>query len=68
MSCIQFGEKLTTRADMQKGEGSRRLGKQHRAKEAADWAEMGPGRATQAGRPSPFRGPVTPFSFDLAAI
>jgi hypothetical protein len=25
---------------MQKGGGSRRLGKQHRAKEAADWAEV----------------------------
>jgi hypothetical protein len=27
---------------------------------------MGPGRSAQADRPSPFRGPVTPF--DLAAI
>jgi hypothetical protein len=51
---------------MQKGEGSRRLGKQHRAKEAADWAEMGPGRSAQAGRPNPFRGPVGP-PFDLDA-
>jgi hypothetical protein len=33
---IQLGEKLTTRAHMQKGEGSRRLGKQHRAKEATN--------------------------------
>jgi hypothetical protein len=32
---------------MQKGEGSRRLGKQHRAREATDWAEMGPGRPAQ---------------------
>jgi hypothetical protein len=48
-----------TRAHMQKGQGSRRLGNQHRAKEAADWAEM--------GRSDPFRGPATP-PFDLAAI
>jgi hypothetical protein len=59
-SFIQFGEKLTTRAHMQKGGKSRRLGKQHRAKEAADWAEVGPGRSAKAGRPSPFRGPVGP--------
>jgi hypothetical protein len=45
---------------MQKGEGSRRLGNQRQAKEAADWTEMGPGRSAQAGRPSPFRGPVAP--------
>jgi hypothetical protein len=51
---------------MQKGEGSRRLGKQHRAKEATDWAEMGPGWSTQAGWPSPFQGPVGP-PFDLDA-
>jgi hypothetical protein len=51
---------------MQKGEGSRRLGNRHRAKEAADWAEMGPGRSAQASRPSPFQGSVsTPF--DLGA-
>jgi hypothetical protein len=38
---------------MQKGEGSRRLGKQHRAKEATNWAEMGPGRSAQhVSRPS----------------
>jgi hypothetical protein len=55
-----------TRAHMQKGEGSRRLGKQHRAKEVVDWAEMGPGRSAQDGRPSPFRGPVGP-PFDLGA-
>jgi hypothetical protein len=64
-SFIQFGEKLTTRAHMQKREGSRRLGNQRRAKEAMNWAEMGPCRSTQAGRPSPFRGPVPPF--DLGA-
>jgi hypothetical protein len=46
---------------MQIREDSRRLGNQHRAKEAADWVEVGP------GRPSPFRGPVAP-PFDLAAI
>jgi hypothetical protein len=48
------------------GEGSRRLRNRHHAKEVADWAEMGLGRSAQAGRPGPFRGPVTPF--DLAAI
>jgi hypothetical protein len=47
---------------MQKGEGSRRLGNQHHAKEAGNWAWMGPGRPAQ---PSP--GPISP-SFDLAAI
>jgi hypothetical protein len=51
---------------MQKGGGSRRLWNQRRANEAADWAEMGPGRSAQAGRPSPFQGPVGP-SFDLGA-
>jgi hypothetical protein len=45
---------------MQKGEGSRRLGNQRRAKEAADWAEMGPGRSAHARAQSP--------PFDLAAI
>jgi hypothetical protein len=53
------------------GGGSRRLGKQRRAKEAADWAEVGgPGRPpmkeAQAGRPNPFRGQVAP-PFDLDA-
>jgi hypothetical protein len=43
---------------MQKGRGSRRLGKQHRAKEAT--------KEAQAGRPSPFRGPVG-LPFDLGA-
>jgi hypothetical protein len=66
-SFVQFGEKLATRAHMQKGGGYRRLGKQHRAKEAADWAEVGPDRSAQAGRPSPFRGPVGP-PFDLDAF
>jgi hypothetical protein len=37
-SYIQFGEKLTTRAQVQEGEGSRRLRNQHRAKEATGWA------------------------------
>jgi hypothetical protein len=51
---------------MQKGEDSRRLGKQHRAKDDVDWAEMGPSRLAKAGWPSPLRGLVgTPF--DLAA-
>jgi hypothetical protein len=47
---------------MQKGEESRRLGNRHRAKEAASWAEMGPGRSTQ-----PIPGPSQP-PFNLAAI
>jgi hypothetical protein len=47
---------------MQKGEGSRRLGKQHWAKEATDWAEVGPGRPAE-----PSSGPCQP-SFDLATI
>jgi hypothetical protein len=51
---------------MQKGRGSRRQGKQHGAKEATDWAELGPRRSAQAGRPSPFRGPVG-LPFDLVA-
>jgi hypothetical protein len=39
---------------MQKGE-DRRIGKQRRAKEVADWAEVGPGRPAQPiSRPSPF--------------
>jgi hypothetical protein len=52
---------------MQKGETSRRHGNRHRAKEAAGWAWMGPGRPAQAGRPSPVQGPFVP-SFALAAI
>jgi hypothetical protein len=51
---------------MQKGEDSRRLEKQHRAKEAMGWDEVGPGRSAQVGRPSPLRGPVGP-PFDLDA-
>jgi hypothetical protein len=47
---------------MQKGGGSRRLGKQHRAKQAVGWAEVGPGRPAQ-----PILGPSRP-PFDLAAI
>jgi hypothetical protein len=46
---------------MQLGKDSRRLGNRQRAKEAAGWAKVGPGRQAQ-----PFRGPVAPF--DLAAI
>jgi hypothetical protein len=42
------------------GGDSRRLGKQHRAKEAVSWAEVGPGRSAQVGRPSTLRGPVGP--------
>jgi hypothetical protein len=51
---------------MQKGEGSRSLGNQRRAKEATNWAEMGAGRSAQAGRPNLFRGPVG-SPFDLGA-
>jgi hypothetical protein len=43
MSYVQLGEKLTTRAHMEKGEGSRRHGNQLRAKEAGNWARIGPG-------------------------
>jgi hypothetical protein len=47
---------------MQQGEGSRRLGNRHQAKQAIGWAEMGPGRPAQSisklSRPP----------FDLAAI
>jgi hypothetical protein len=46
---------------MQKGGGSRRLGKQRRAKEAADWAEVGPGGPAQ-----PISRPNQPL-FDLDA-
>jgi hypothetical protein len=47
---------------MQKGEDSRRLGKQHRAKEGADWAEVGPGRPAQ-----PTSGPNhAPFDLDAS--
>jgi hypothetical protein len=56
-----------TRAHMQKGGGSRRLGNRRHAKEVGYWAEVGPGRSAQAGRPGPFRGPVA-SPFDLAAI
>jgi hypothetical protein len=66
-SYVQLGEKLTTRAYMQKGEGSRRLGNRRHAKEAENWAWMGPGQSAQASRPSPVQGPFAP-SFDLAAI
>jgi hypothetical protein len=66
-SYIQLRVKLTTRAHMQKGEGSIRLRNRRRAKEAGNWAGMGPGWSAQAGRPSPFQGPVT-SPFDLATI
>jgi hypothetical protein len=50
---------------MQKGGGSRRLGKQRRAKEAADWAEMGPGQSAQAG-PAHFEAQSPPFDLDAS--
>jgi hypothetical protein len=65
-SYAQFGEKLTSRAYMQKEEGSRKQGNRHRAKEASGWAWMGPGRPAQADRPSPVQGPVK-LPFALAA-
>jgi hypothetical protein len=51
---------------MQKGRGSRRLGKLYQTKEDTDWVGMGPGRSAQAGRPSLFRGLVG-LPFDLVA-
>jgi hypothetical protein len=61
-SFIQFGEKLMTRAHMQKGEDLEESGTD------ATWRRQatGPGSA-QADRPGPFRGPVA-SPFDLAAI
>jgi hypothetical protein len=59
-SFVQLEEKLTTRAHMQKGEGSRRLGNRRHTKEARNWAESGPGRSAQAGRHGPFRGQSPP--------
>jgi hypothetical protein len=54
-----------TRAHMQKGGGSRRLGNRRHAKEVGYWAEVGPGRSAQAGRPGPFQDPVaSPFDLD----
>jgi hypothetical protein len=47
-SFVQLGEKLTTRAHMQKGEESRRLENRRHTKEAGNWAEVG-----QVGRPRP---------------
>jgi hypothetical protein len=47
---------------MHKGEGSRRLGNRHHAKEVGNWAGVGPGRPAQ-----PILGPSRP-PFDLAAI
>jgi hypothetical protein len=61
-SYVQLEEKLMTRAHMQKGEGSRRLGNRRHAKETGDWAGVGPGRSVR-----PIPGPSHP-PFDLAAI
>jgi hypothetical protein len=47
-SYVQLGEKQTTWAHMQKGEWSRRLRNRRRAKEARNWAGIGPGRSAQA--------------------
>jgi hypothetical protein len=59
---IQSNEKLTTRAHMQKGEGSRRLGNRHQAKQVVGWAEVGPGLPAQ-----PISGHSRP-TFDQATI
>jgi hypothetical protein len=61
-SFVQLGEKLTTRARIQKGEGPRRLGTDATRRRQA----TGPGWA-QAGRLGPFQSPVA-SPFDLAAI
>jgi hypothetical protein len=66
-SYVQFREKLTIRAYMQKGKASRRHGNRHQAKEATGWAWMGPGWPAQADWPSPDQGPFAP-SFALDAI
>jgi hypothetical protein len=52
-------------AHMQKGEGSRRLGNQRPAKEAVDWAEMGPGGRPRPTGPARFEAQSPPF--DLGA-
>jgi hypothetical protein len=46
-SYVQLGEKLMTRAHMQKGEGSRRLENRRHPKEAGNQAGVGPGRSAQ---------------------
>jgi hypothetical protein len=43
---------------MKMREDSRILDKQRWAMEATSWAEVGPGRSVQAGRPSPPQGPA----------
>jgi hypothetical protein len=63
-SYVQLGEKLTTRAHMQRGEPTphergRQLG-------LVGPRPVGPGRSAQAGRPSPVQGPFA-SPFDLAA-
>jgi hypothetical protein len=52
---------------MKKGEGSRRLENRHRAKEAADWAEVRPGQSAQPAGPAHF-GAQSALPFDLATI
>jgi hypothetical protein len=61
-----------TKSHMQKAERSRRLGNQRQAKEATNWAEMGPGRSAPAGRPrlagpARFVAQLLPPPFDLDA-
>jgi hypothetical protein len=47
-SYVQLGEKLTKDPHAE-GEGSRRLRNRRRAKEAGNWAGMGPGRSASLG-------------------
>jgi hypothetical protein len=56
-SFVQLGEKLTTRARIQKGEGPRRLGNRRHAKEVGNWAGVGPGRSARP-IPEPSRLPL----------
>jgi hypothetical protein len=52
-----------TRAHMQKGRGSRRLGKQHQMKEATNWAQAS--RPRPAG-PAHFEAQSPPFDLDAS--
>jgi hypothetical protein len=64
-SFIQFGQKLTTRAHMQKRGGSRRLGKKHWAKEATNWAKWAQAGRPRSAGPACFEAQSPPF--DLGA-
>jgi hypothetical protein len=58
-SFVQLEEKLMARAHMQKGEGSRRFRNRRHAKEAGNWAGVGPGQSTRP-IPGPSRLPLWP--------